>query len=338
MKKNKKIIKKHKKLNLQERIIIEINYCHNNKSLREIARILGNGRNVSTVSNEIGNKERHGNSRYEAYVAHNKALKRRDKRKKKELLKNDLIRNYVKDKLKLGWSPEQISIRLSMDHKGESISHEAIYQYIYATHKKEDLRIYLTRRRTKRMMKGLRKIQKLERLQALPSIEDRPAEAEERKVIGHFEDDCIVSRESKDRLKTVSERVSGVVFIRKMFDGTILESNRTVIDCLSNVPINFRKTMTRDRGRENLGYKELEERLMISIYFAHAYASYERGSNENTNGLIRRYFPKGTDFSKISYEEIQKVEYLLNTRPRKRLGGLTPYEVFYQMTGVALNS
>ena len=87
-----------------------------------------------------------------------------------------------------------------------------------------------------------------------------------------------------------------------------------------------------------MGFEEIEKILGIDVYFAHAYCSYERGSNENTNGLIRRYFPKGTDFSKVSYEEINKVEYLLNTRPRKRLGGLTPYEVFYNITGVALNS
>lgn len=333
----KKNTKKHKKLNLEERIKIEINYCNNNKSLREIAIILS--RNVSTVSHEVKGKNRHGVNKYEAYVAHNRALKRRDKRKKKELLKCEFIRNYVKTKMKEeDWSPEQISIRLPIDYKGYKISHEAIYQYIFSTYKQEDLRPHLARRRNRRMKKGLRKVQKLERINSLPSIENRPKEVDKRKVIGHFEDDCIVSRESKPRLKTVNERVSGVVFIRQMKDGTIQESNKTVIDCLSKIPTHLRKTLTRDRGKENLGYKELEEKLMISCYFAHAYCSHERGSNENTNGLIRRYFPKGTDFSKISYEEIQKVEYLLNTRPRKRLGGLTPYEVFYNITGVALNS
>ena len=324
-------------MNLEERIKIEINYCHNNKSLREIALLLG--RNVSTISNEVKGKDRHGRNKYEAYVAHTRALKRRDKRKKKELLKCELIRNYVKTKMKEeDWSPEQIAIRLPIDHEGYTISYEAIYQYIYTTYKQEDLRTYLPRRRKTRMKKGLRKIQKLERLQSLPSIENRPKEVDKRKVLGHWEDDCIVSRASKPRLKTVNERVSGVVFIQKMKDGTMEESSKAVISRLKLIPSQYVKTLTRDRGAENMGYRQIEESLLLSCYFAHSYCSYERGSNENTNGLIRRYFPKGTDFSKISYEEIQKVEHLLNTRPRKRLGGLTPYEVFYNITGVALNS
>lgn len=330
-------MKKNKKLNLEERIKIEINYCHNSKSLREIAVILG--RNVSTISNEVKGKDKHGNNKYEAYVAHNRALKRRDKRKKKELLKCEFIRNYVKTKMiEEDWSPEQISIRLPIDHKGYKISYEAIYQYIYTTYKQEDLRMYLPRRRTRRMRKGLRRIQKLERINSLPSIENRPKEVDARKILGHWEDDCIVSRESKDRLKTVNERFSGLVFIQKMKDGTMEESSKAVISRLKLIPSQYLKTLTRDRGSENMGYLDIELALNISCYFAHSYCSYERGSNENTNGLIRRYFPKGTDFSKISYEEIQKVEYLLNSRPRKRLGGLTPYEVFYNITGVALNS
>jgi transposase, IS30 family len=333
MKKHKKT---HKKLGLEERITIEIHYCHNNKSLREIATLLG--RNVSTISNEVKGKNRHGRNRYKAYVAHNKALFRREKREPKELLKCGLIRVYVKEHLQYGWSPEQIAIRLPIDKPGYSISYEAIYQYVFSTYKEEDLRPYLPRRRRIRMKKGLRKIQKLERMQSLPSIEDRPSEVNKRKVIGHWEDDCIVSRESKDRLKTVNERVSGIVFISKMKNGTKEESNKAVIGRLQAVPALYRKTLTRDRGSENMGYREIERKLHLSCFFAHPYASYERGSNENTNGLIRRYFPKGTDFSTISYEEIQKVEYLLNTRPRKRLGGLTPYEVFYNRTGVALRS
>lgn len=332
----KKSNKKHKKLTLEERIQVEINYCHNNKSLRGIAVLLG--RNVSTISNEVYSKERHGRNRYKAYVAHTRALARRDKRKRKELLKCELIRTYVKEKLKLGWSPEQIAIRLPLEYKGYTISHEAIYQYIYTTQRQEDLRVFLPRRRKVRMKKGFRKTQKLERAESLPSIEDRPKEVDRRKVVGHWEDDCIVSRESKPRLKTVNERVSGIVFIQKMKDGTTGESSKAVIARLKPIPSQYVKTLTRDRGSENMGYREIEDTLLVSCYFAHSYCSYERGSNENTNGLIRRYFPKGTDFSKISYEEIQKVEHLLNTRPRKRLGGLTPYEVFYKITGVALNS
>lgn len=290
---------------------------------------------MTTIRNEVGNKKRHGRNRYKAYVAHTKALSKRLGKKGKKL-DNDFLYSYCQEKLSIGWSPEQIHLRLPIEHKEYNISHEAIYQYIYSTYRKKDLRPLLARRRKRRMKKGTRKIQKLEKIQSLPSIDNRPVEVEKRKTMGHFEDDCIVSRESKDRIKTVNERVSGVVFIRKMMNGTIQESNRTVISCLKMIPSTFRKTLTRDRGTENMGYRELEEQLNIECYFAHAYASYERGSNENINGLIRRYFPKKTNFALVSHEEIQRVEYLLNTRPRKRLGGLTPYEVFFNLTGVAL--
>lgn len=247
--------------------------------------------------------------------------------------------------MKLGWSPEQISIRLPIDHKGQEISYEAIYQFVYAQiHREgngniregcEDLRPYLPRRRKRRATKGVRRAQKTER-PILPSIEDRPKEADKRKEIGHWEDDTMVSRQSTGRLKTINERVTGLVFIKKMKNGSIEESNLTVLEKLKTVPSSCRHTLTRDRGTENFGYKVIEKVLDISCYFAHLYSSYERGSNENVNGLIRRFFPKGTDFTKLDDKEVAYVEYLLNARPRKRLAGLTPYEVFFNKTGVAL--
>jgi len=159
---------------------------------------------------------------------------------------------------------------------------------------------------------------------------------EKRKEIGHWEDDTMVSRESTDRLKTINERVSGVVLIGKMFDGSVAESNRVVCERLSMLPPKIRKTLTRDRGFENLGWMELENTLGLDCLFAHAYCSQERGSNENLNGLIRRVFPKKTDFSKVSVAEVRRVEYMLNTRPRKRHGGKTPLEVLFERTGCAI--
>ena len=185
------------------------------------------------------------------------------------------------------------------------------------------------------MHKGLRKPYRIEK-GPLPSIDSRPKEADARERIGHWEDDCIVSRASPDRLKTINERVSGVVFVDRAADGTMAETNRIVTERMKAIPHSLRRTLTRDRGSENLGYEALEKELNIKIFFAHAYHSWERGSNENLNGLIRRFFPKKTDFRKISDEEIRMVEWLLNSRPRKRLGWKTPYQVFYERTGVAL--
>ena len=189
----------------------------------------------------------------------------------------------------------------------------------------------------------------------LPSIEDRPKEAEGRKEIGHWEDDTMVSRQSVARLKSINERASdfvflrakrirkqevllwcGVVFLGKMRDGTSEESTRVVCERLSVIPSSFRKTLTRDRGTENMGWTNIEKTLSLSVHFAHSYCSYERGSNENLNGLARRFFPRKTDFAKVSDGEMRRVEYLLNTRPRKRFGGKTPLEVLLEKTGVAI--
>ena len=344
MKKHNKT-KGFKQLNLNERIQVEIK--HNlGWSLSDIAKHLGAKRNRSTVSRELGGRPRKGRGKYEAYKAHCQAIERVKYRGKRDGLKNEVTRKYTKEKLKIGWSPEQISLRISIDlGKDYKISYEAVYQYIYSQInvkgsglvKKgcEDLRPYLARRHSRRQKKGFRQARKMERV-ILPSIEDRSKEVEKRKEIGHFEGDTIVSRESKDRLKTINERVTGTVFIGKMIDGTTKESNRVTINRLRDIPSEYRKTLTQDNGTENFGYREVENELKVSCYFAHAYCSQERGSNENINGLIRRYYPKGTDFSKVSDLEIKHVEYLLNTRPRKRFAGLTPSEVLYNKTGVAL--
>jgi len=253
-------------------------------------------------------------------------------------LKNDVIRAYVIEKIKLGWSPEQIAIRLPTDHKGESISYEAVYQYVYAKVKdREDLldNIFLDDIRED-VKKALEKDMYSHMVPHYLSIEDRPKEVEKRLVIGHFEDDCIVSRQSKDRIKSINERSTGVVFFTKMKNGTSEESTRVVCERLKDIPSVYVKTLTRDRGAENMDWETIERNLHLKVYFTHPCRSHERGSNENLNGLFRRYFPKKTDFSKVTAEEIKRVEYLINTRPRKRFGGKTPLEVLYERTGVAI--
>ena len=200
---------------------------------------------------------------------------------------------------------------------------------------REDLRPYLARRHRRRQKKGFRATQKLYHI-PLPSIEERPAVVDRRKQVGHWEDDTIVSRQSTDRVKSINERVSGVILLGKMKDGSIAESNRVVIERLSQLPPEIRKTLTRDRGSENLGYLEIEKELQMKCFFAHAYCSQERGSNENGNGLVRRVYPKKTDWKPVTDANLRRLEYRLNTRPRKRLGGKTPLEVLFERTGCAL--
>jgi len=314
-------------------------------SIRAMAAMLG--RSPSSVSREI-RRYRPPEARY-YYIprlAHERALEKRMNRGRKNRLKNDRLREYVISHLKLGWSPEQIAAK-AFDAVGTAISHEAIYQFVYARVSKasdlvfahwEDLRPYLARHRRHRMHKGLRKPYRIDK-GPLPSIELRPKEVEERISVGHWEDDSIVCSPTVPvRLRTANERKSGIVFIDKAHDRTMAEANRITMKRFGALPPHLRETLTRDRGPENLGHETLEKALGINIFFAHAYHSWERGSNENTNGLIRRFFPKKTDFRMVTDEEIRLVERLLNSRPRKRLGWKTPYQVFYELTGVALES
>ena len=335
-------IKRYKHLTVFERSLIDQKH-REGLHVGKIAKLVKRDR--STIIREIERNGAPKTGRYRADSAHTKALAKRARRGIRPRLKNELIRSYTTEKLKLGWSPEQISIRLPIDHKGQTISLEAIYQFVYAPapYKKkgasaaghEDLRVYLTRRHRRREKKGSRATQKLYRT-PLPSIEDRPAAVERRKQIGHWEDDTIVSRQSPDRVKSINERVSGVILLGKMKDGTIAESNRVVIERLSQLPPDIRKTLTRDRGTENLGYTEIEKELGMKCFFAHAYCSQERGSNENGNGLVRRVYPKKTDWKPVSDVDLRQLEHRLNTRPRKRLGGKTPLEVLFERTGCAL--
>ena len=346
MQKKKRVVPRRKKrthLSVFDRATIGLKR-KDGWGIRKIARFLK--RPQSTISREIKrNASGKKLPRYNSKVAHASALTRKEAHGVRPLLKSEFIKTYVIEKMKLWWSPEQISLRLPRDHKGKTVSPEAIYQYVYAqVHRKgngavkygcEDLRPYLPRRHTRRQKKGFRKARIAER-PAFPSIEDRPASVLRRKEIGHWEDDTMVSRQSTGRFKTINERVAGVVFIGKMRDGSIAESNRVVCDRLAAIPQKYRKTLTRDRGTENFGYKEIERELSLSCYFAHAYCSQERGSNENLNGLIRRFFPKKTDLALVTDAQVRHVEYLLNTRPRKRHGGKTPLEVLFKRTGVAL--
>lgn len=348
MQKSSKRKRSFERISFKERVTIENRYCIDKKRITDIAIELN--RPKSAISREIGGKSRIGRGKYQADVRQNEVEEKRSNQGRNSRFDYEPLKNYVISKMKLGWSPEQIEIRLPIEYKKDKkmrISYEAIYQYVYAQVRRkgngklkegcEDLRVYLPRRHTRRAKKGFRKAQKLERTGSLPSIEDRPREVEKRKLFGHFEDDCIVSRQSKERIKSINERKSGVIFLGKMKNGTSEESTRVVCEKLKKIPSPYLKTLTRDRGTENMGWKDIEKSLNMKVYFAHPYSSYERGSNENLNGLVRRFFPKKTDFSKVTDAELLKVEYLLNTRPRKRLGGKTPLEVLLENTGVALD-
>lgn len=303
-------------------------------SIRVIAGAIN--RSPSSVSREI-KRNIPLQRRYTPRLANERAVTKRSSRGRKLRLKNNLVRRYVVTKLKAGWSPEQIAGRLKIDQPRESISHEAIYQYIYShVHRNgwgevkryyQDLRPYLKRRHKRRGQRGMRGVQRVLKPQGR-SIEERPKSIELRRQIGHWEGDSIESLAHRPGLNTLVERKSGLVFISKLSARTAVVTSNVVIARLSTLPPAARLTLTVDNGAENQDWQRLEEILDLDCFHAHPYCSGERGTNENTNGLIRWYYPKRTDFATISETEIRAVEEALNNRPRERLGWRTPLEVF----------
>ena len=326
---------KFKHLTIEEREKIQ-ELLWQKADVRTIARVLG--RSPSSISREI-NRSIPLKRSYKPRVAHNKALLKRTYRGRKLHLKSGFIRRYVITGLKKGLSPEQISGRLHLEYPNESISHEAIYQFIYSQVHRDgcgdmrpgyhDLRKYLKRRHKRRGQKGMRAVQRVFRPRGL-SIDDRPKEIEARQTVGHWETDSVVSKKSKVGLNTLVERKTGLVFITKINDRTARSTKEVVVERLAILPKEICKTLTSDNGVENFLYDKVQTEINILWFFAHPYHSWERGTNENTNGLIRWYFPKSTDFATISDENIKVVEDALNNRPRKRLGWRTPLEAFNQ--------
>jgi len=304
------------------------------QSMRAIARSLG--RPHSSVLREVQRNLPPIRERYTPRLAQERATEHRTHRGRTNRLKNDRIRSYVISHLKRRWSPEQIAGSIP-DALGERISHEAIYQYIYAqVHRDgygelrlghEDLRPYLRRRRKRRLKKGARKCQRLARF-PVPSIDDRPKIVVRRARIGDWESDSVESRDHAPGINTLVERKTGLVFITKLTAKTGAATQSAIVRRLAPLPPETKRTITFDNGPENRDWEPTEEATGARCYFAHPYHSWERGTNENTNGLIRDYFPKGTDFRMIPDAEIAVVEYELNNRPRKRLGYRTPLQVF----------
>lgn len=310
-------------------------------TVRSIARALK--RSPSTISREINGNVPFGQRRYTPRLAEERAEVHQEEKSRRVRLKNEFIRTYVIQKIQLRWSPEQIAGTLATDHN-QHISHEAIYQFIYSQYHRGgngrciglDLVRYLRRRHKRRKRKYVPFKEKRSIIKDKVSIERRPQYIEKRKQLGHWETDSMVSRRSTAALNTLVERVSGLVKITRLPDTTAKQTRGALVKSLSVLPPGLRRTITSDNGHEFAEHLTVSKELATKFYFCHTYASWERGTNENTNGLIRDYFPKKTDFATVTQEEIQKVEHLLNTRPRKRLGWKTPMEIFNR--SVALGS
>ncbi len=301
------------------------------KSVRQIARELG--RPHSTVVREVARNLPPERRVYTPRLANERALENRKKRGREDRLKSPEIRQYVVKHLKKRWSPEQIAGRMKLEGI-DSISPEAIYQFVYAqVHRsgngsvkpgKEDLRPYLRRKQKKRQKHGSRKGQRIFKPKG-PSIETRPNVVDLRSRLGDWEGDTVESRDHAPGVNTLLERRSGLYLVTKVKDKTSEATKAAVVSRLAGLPAH---TLTTDNGSENQRWEEIEEALGLDCFFAHPYCPGERGANENANGLLRDYFPKGTDFRQVPDDDLAAVEYALNTRPRKRHGFLTPLEIW----------
>ena len=298
-------------------------------SLREIGRRLK--RSHTTFSRElIVNAKGIKGGIYLPCHAQKKADKRCLKQRRKAPLKSSFVYLYVREHLRLGWSPEQIAGRLKLDYSGETIDDETIYRYVYQKDwyvRREKLWRYLTIKREKRMKKGGRTVHRESRIPEAVSIDKRPKAVGTRKQIGHWESDNVIGKQTdKTALSVTVERTLKVTLLSKLQAKTADEKTRKLFMKMAVLPDRLIKTMTVDNGNENSNHKQITESLGVDIYFCHAYHSWEKPTVENMNGRIRRYIPKGVSMDNISEEYIRTIEQKLNNTPRKCLGFLTPYE------------
>ena len=322
--------KKYKRLSLKERVIIET-LLGENRSKSFLADKLKRSR--STVTREINKWVRNPGEKYNAELAHWYAED--DYLNKRNLDKIDThkrLKFYVYKGLLMHWSPEQISGRIKKEYPNDpvmSISHEAIYMHIYShrqarlNRKLIALLPYHKTRRRKRKVSLKRRI----RIKDQVSIDQRPKHIETRLEIGHWEGDLMIGVRQNSAIGTLVERKARYTCIVKLQNRKSSTVRKNFVKVFNQFDSEFKKTLTYDNGIEMAQHKKLTKQTGIQVYFAHPYSSWERGTNENTNGLIRRYFPKGTNFNEITEKKLKEVEYRLNNRPRKVLGYKTPSKV-----------
>jgi len=287
---------------------------------KEIAIRLGV--DPSTISREL--KRNSSADRYDPQVAHTRSDRRRRAAPKARKITTAAL-SRVEDLLRQEWSPEQISGWLGK-HENIAVSHESIYQHVRRDKAEGgELYTYLRHGFKRRRKYGKRDLRG--HIRGRVSIDHRPAVVDERSRIGDWELDTIHGSR-RNGLVTAVERMAGLTRLGKV-------TRRGAAEVCSTTMGRFEAerdlvlTLTSDNGKEFADHKLLSDGLNADFYFAHPYSSWERGTNENTNGLVRQYFPKGTDFDEIEPWEIQWVEDRLNNRPRKRLGWATPNEVYY---------
>ncbi len=303
-------------------------------SQRDIAASLG--RSPSTISHEINRNTEYGQP-YRAVKAQRRANRlAHTARKKRKLDINNPLKQYVLKQLDKLWSPEQIAKRLKMLYPIDmtmQISHESIYSYLYVLPRgalRKELTKCLRRQHINRRIRNKSR-QRCCPIQDYISIEERPAEVADRTVPGHWEGDLLMGHNNASALGTLVERTTRMTFLVKLKDKDAIAVREAFAREFQHLPEGLKRSLTYDHGQEMAEHKLFTKSTRIQVYFAHPHSPWERGTNENTNDLIRQFFPKGTDFSKVSLNNIKRAQDMLNDRPRKTLEFLTPHEVFSKL-------
>ncbi|MBI4982103.1 MAG: IS30 family transposase [Candidatus Omnitrophica bacterium] len=304
-------------------------------SLRTIAIVFN--RAPSSISREIKLSGVCESKYYRAIFGQGQSNKMRHKlRKNRKLANNALLRKFVLSHLTKNWSPEQIAKRLIMLYPNDMsmrISHETIYSYIYVLPRgtfRRRLISYLRRNQKYRRKRNPNR-GKTGGIQDYFSIEERPKEVADRTIPGHWEGDLMIGRRNASAIGTLVERTTRMAFIVKLRNQDASTIRKSFGEEFRSLPQGLKRTLTYDQGGEMSQHKLFTKETKITVYFAHPHSPWERGTNENTNSLLRQYFPKGTDFSKISRTRLKEVQDELNDRPRKTLDWHTPHEKFSEL-------
>ncbi len=328
------------RITFYEREQIEL-YLRMGKDYRWIGRRLN--RDHTVVSREV---ERNSGSisPYTAKTAQRifDQRKERTNRRKLEKWKNQDLKDYVVEQLKLDLSPEQIAGRLKeglAPEIGQTISHESIYQYIYEGEGRfEYLYSHLRTRRSKRQRKFSRRKQAKIAIKDRISIHERPVIIDEKERLGDWETDSLIFSKQKGIVSAQYERKGMLCRLHKKANKTAEETEEAIQSSVESLPPELWQSLTRDNGTENVKHEETKKIFNIQSYFCDGYCSWQKGGIENLNKLLRQYLPRSTDLSKLTDDDIYRIQERLNNRPRKSLNYLTPNEVFANyLKGGALN-
>ena len=325
-------MKKYSRLTLQERIEIE-KLLALNLSCPAIALRLG--RHKTSIYREI---KKYRKKTYQSYEANRESYLRGINRKygKSKILLNPELQKYIHEKLYKFWSPDQISVSLKHlfpNNKSMQASHETIYLYIYLHSKKELKNMLISELRQKRKNRGntRRGTDKRTTIKDPIRIDERPEEVIGREIPGHWEGDLILGKNRESAIGTLVERSSRAVILVHLKSRDAKTVRKAFEKEFKQLPKLMKKSLTYDNGTEMAQHKLFTKNTKVQVYFIHPYSPWERPTNENTNGLLRDYFPKGSDLSTITKKRLKYVQNELNERPRKVLDYQTPKEVFDNM-------